>query len=103
MVNRWLDREGALWVWQVGREPVSMLGIAPVSMGVARITLVYTPPAHRRHGYASAAVAAASRWALDHVARECVLYTDRANPTSNKIYEAIGYRQVEDAAEWSLR
>jgi predicted GNAT family acetyltransferase len=29
-----------------------------------------------------------------------MLYTDAANPTSNKIYQAIGYRQVGTANEW---
>lgn len=102
-VDRWLARHGALWVWDVEGEPVSMLGIAPVSAGVARINLVYTPPGRRGNGYASAAVAAASRWVLDNGAEQCMLYTDLANPTSNKIYQAIGYRPVGDAAVWQLR
>ena len=31
--------------------------------------------------------------------RFCFLYTDLANPTSNAIYERIGYRRVAEAAE----
>jgi uncharacterized protein len=101
--DRWLAGDGALWIWDVDGEPVSMLGLAPTYAGVARVNRVYTPPPHRGHGYASAAVAAASRWALDNVASECMLYTDLANPSSNKIYQAIGYRAVADATEWRLR
>ena len=47
--------------------------------------------------YASAAVAQVSRLLRDSGERAC-LFTDQANPTSNKIYEAIGYRRVVDMA-----
>jgi hypothetical protein len=40
--------------------------------------------------------AAVSTAALDAGAREVVLYTDLANPTSNKLYERLGYAPVED-------
>jgi predicted GNAT family acetyltransferase len=56
----------------------------------------------RGRGYASANVAAVSRNALEAGAFACMLYTDRANPTSNRIYQAIGYRPVGDAQEWLL-
>ncbi len=60
---------------------------------------MYTPPAHRRRGYASSAVAALSRHLFDAGAREVVLFTDLANPTSNRIYAEVGYRWV---AEWEI-
>jgi predicted GNAT family acetyltransferase len=44
-----------------------------------------------------AAVHAVSRELLDHGERPC-LFTDQANPTSNKIYEAVGYRGLVDMA-----
>ncbi len=62
-----------------------------------RIGPVYTPPADRGQGYASALVAAVSQAQLDAGRRFCFLYADLANPTSNKIYQAIGYRPVTDA------
>jgi hypothetical protein len=34
--------------------------------------------------------------ALDAGVREVVLYTDLANPTSNALYQRLGYRPVED-------
>ena len=61
----------------------------------ARIGPVYTPKQHRGRGYASRAVAEVSQHYVDHGVR-CCLFTDQANPTSNKIYEAIGYRPVTD-------
>ena len=69
----------------------------PAGFGVARVGPVYTPQEHRGRGYASAAVAEVSRRLLDEGARVC-LFTDQANPTSNRIYEALGYRPVVDMA-----
>jgi predicted GNAT family acetyltransferase len=63
---------------------------------MARVGPVYTPPASRGRGYAAAATAAASRAALDAGTREVVLNTDLANPTSNALYERLGYAPVED-------
>jgi hypothetical protein len=33
----------------------------------------------------------------------CVLYADRTNPTSNSIYQKVGYRTVSDAREYRFR
>jgi predicted GNAT family acetyltransferase len=69
---------------------------------VARIGPVFTPRERRGRGYASAAVAQVTRLVLDQGARAC-LFTDRANPTSNKIYAALGYRPVVDMVNVVLR
>jgi uncharacterized protein len=68
--------------------------------GVIRIGPVYTPADDRGRGYASSAVAAVSRLGLDGGAHTCMLYTDLANPTSNKIYADVGYRRI---AAWEER
>jgi predicted GNAT family acetyltransferase len=60
---------------------------------------VYTPPECRGKGYGSAVTAAASQWALDAGAENVLLFTDLANPTSNSIYQRIGYRPVYDSTE----
>src|ERR671933_1571376 len=74
----------ALWI---DGEPVSMAAyVGPTPNGV-RVNLVYTPPEHRRRGYANALVAALSQRLLDAGYRFCFLYTDLANPTSNHIYQ----------------
>jgi predicted GNAT family acetyltransferase len=76
-----------------------MVGVSPPVAGVVRIGPVYTPMEHRRRGYAGSAVAAASRRALARGAERCMLFTDLANPTSNKIYAEVGYRRVGDWEE----
>ena len=67
-----------------------------------RVNMVYTPPELRRRGYASACVAALSQRMLDSGKKFCFLYTDLSNPTSNKIYQEIGYRPVFDVDEYKF-
>ena len=88
---------GLLWLWQDEQgSPVSMAARNVTLAGVSRIGPVYTPPAFRRHGYGAAITAACTQDALDRDARQVVLFTDEANPTSNGIYQQIGYRALDD-------
>jgi GNAT superfamily N-acetyltransferase len=87
---------GGITVWEAGGVPVSVAGRTRVVAGMVRVGPVYTPPEVRGHGYASAATAAVSQAALEDGLREVVLYTDLANPTSNALYQRLGYRPVED-------
>jgi FR47-like protein len=91
-------RAGWLWFWvdETG-ERVHLTAANPPSFGVARLGPVYTPPAQRGRGWASNAVAEVSHRIQAGGARAC-LFTDQANPTSNKIYAALGYRTVLDMA-----
>jgi predicted GNAT family acetyltransferase len=93
---------GELHLWQVEGAPVSLAGVSGAPVGVARVGPVYTPPNWRRNGYGSGITAAASAAALGAGARHVVLYTNLANPTSNSIYQAIGYRPDHDAEERSF-
>lgn len=96
-----------LFVWWAepggrGPQPVSMAASArPTQRGMA-VNLVYTPPEFRRRGYASAAVAHLSQRLLDQGWQFCTLFTDLSNPTSNHIYETIGYNPVLDFSEYRL-
>ena len=74
--------------------------MSPPVAGVPRIGPVYTPPAHRRRGYAGTAVAEVSRRALAAGASICMLFTDLGNPTSNKIYAEVGYRRFGEREEY---
>lgn len=95
-----LGDDGLLWVWEDGGRPVAMTMVTRPVAGVVRISGVYTPPDRRGRGYASGCVAAASEYALGTVAHTCALYTDLRNPTSNRIYAALGYRPVADVTTW---
>jgi len=90
-----------LWVWDHDG-PVSVVGTAPPVAATVRVGPVYTPPEYRRRGYAGTAVSAASRQALARGAGRCLLYTDATNPTSNKIYIEIGYRQFGEHEEYEF-
>jgi predicted GNAT family acetyltransferase len=87
---------GGCWLWlDTQGIPVSLAARQPVVAGSARIGPVYTPPGLRGRGYGSAVTAIATQDILDDDAIP-VLFTDLANPTSNKIYAALGYYPVED-------
>jgi len=75
---------------------VSMASFGGVTPNGVRIGPVYTPPELRGRGYASALVAGTSQQLLDGGKRFCFLFTDLANPTSNGVYQRLGYRPVED-------
>jgi predicted GNAT family acetyltransferase len=90
-------RGGHVVLWEVGGEAVHLTAHNPPAYGVVRIGPVYTPRPHRGRGYARAAVAEVSRRVLDAGHRPC-LFTDQANPVSNKVYERIGYTAVTDMA-----
>lgn len=88
---------GLLWLWEDSAGTVvSLAGRNRAAAGVARVGPVYTPPRHRRHGYGAAVTAACTSDALHRGADHVVLFTDLANPTSNTIYQHIGYRPVRD-------
>lgn len=114
--------EGGVGLWEDGGEVVSLCGYGGPTPNGVRIGPVYTPPALRGRGYATSLTAEVSERRLrtaqstagkaagaqpeDLAAkggaagrRFCFLYTDLANPTSNAIYERIGYRRVCESAE----
>jgi len=98
LVDRYLSFETqGMYIWENG-QPVSMAAYnRPTPNGIC-VQAVYTPPMLRGKGYASACVAALSKLLLDEGRKYCFLYTDLANPTSNHIYQAIGYQPICNAA-----
>lgn len=82
--------------------PVSMAAFTGPTPNGIRVDAVYTPPEQRRRGYATACVAALSQWLLHSGHRYCFLYTDLSNPTSNHIYQTIGYEPVCDVDEYKF-
>lgn len=88
-----------LFLWYDEGEPRSMAAWAGRTPNSVRVAYVFTPPAWRGRGYASACTAASSQRALDAGYAFCLLFTDLANPTSNSIYQALGYAPVGDVVD----
>lgn len=86
-----------LMLWEFEGQPVSMAGYAGPTPNGMRVGAVYTPPDLRRKGYASAVTAGLSQHLLDQGYKFCFLFTDLLNPTSNHIYQQIGYGAICDA------
>ncbi|AXE23486.1 GNAT family N-acetyltransferase [Streptomyces globosus] len=86
-----------LWEDAAGR-PAGLAAFSPPDGGASRIGPVYTPPAHRRRGYAAGATHAAVGAARAAGAREVLLFADTANPTSTGVYLRLGFLPVEDRA-----
>jgi predicted GNAT family acetyltransferase len=84
------------FVWEDGGRVVSLVGCSGDTPNGARVGPVYTPPALRGRGYASACVAAVTQRLLDEGKQFVTLFTDLANPTANHIYQRIGYRPLVD-------
>jgi GNAT superfamily N-acetyltransferase len=89
--------DGRVLLWEDGTgRPVSMVGWSPRVAGQVRIAPVYTPAELRGRGYAGAVVARASQELRQSGAEQVLLFTDLANPTSNALYQRIGYRPIAD-------
>jgi predicted GNAT family acetyltransferase len=102
----WLERrredpDADLVLWD-DDGPVSLGGSGSPTPNGIRVGPIYTPPELRRRGYASALTAGLTQMAFERGRRFCFLFTDLANPTSNSIYQRIGYRPVADFDMWSF-
>ncbi len=100
LVDIGLKRQ-SIHLWDDGI-PVSWASGNRSFPAAARIGPVYTPPEYRRKGYATACVAALSQKLLDQRCDRCFLFTDLANPTSNHIYQQIGYHPICDYHDYSF-
>jgi hypothetical protein len=99
ITNHLRFESSGMYLWQDGAA-VSLAGYGgPTPHGV-RVGPVYTPPEARGHGYASALVATLSQRLLDEGRQFVFLFTDLANPTSNHIYQEIGYEPVGAIIEY---
>lgn len=93
------DPDYGFVIWEDDGRPASLTGFgSPTPTGI-RIGPVYTPPTLRGRGYARALVAEVSQAHLDAGKRFCFLYTDLANPISNRIYVDVGYERVCDSLQ----
>ncbi|MBN2603862.1 MAG: GNAT family N-acetyltransferase [Candidatus Thermoplasmatota archaeon] len=90
-------RTGNAFLWIDKKSVCMTFRERPHEYGIS-IGYVYTPPDLRRKGYATNCVAQVSQRCLNDGFSYCTLFTDISNPTSNSIYQKIGYRQIGDYA-----
>ena len=101
VADRWIAGiNRTLYLWEDDGRTVSLVGAGGETPNGIRIGPVYTPPEARGRGYATSLTAAASADQLARGRRFCYLFTDLANPTSNAIYQAIGYEPVCDMDQY---
>ncbi|MET7981407.1 MULTISPECIES: GNAT family N-acetyltransferase [unclassified Streptomyces] len=94
---------GGITLWEApDGTPVAMAGVTPPVAGQLRVAPVYTPANLRGRGYAGAVTAEVSRAATATGVQEVLLFTDLANPTSNGLYQRIGYRPVAGFATYDF-
>jgi predicted GNAT family acetyltransferase len=91
--------------WVVDGEPVAFASHAPLvgseSGTVGRVGPVFTPAEQRRRGYGGAVTSAIVEHLLP-LTTTVMLFTDAANPTSNGVYERLGFRQVDDVVDLTI-
>lgn len=91
------ERHVLLWC---NPEPVSMACLSRGTPNGAWIAPVYTPPEHRRRGYAGAVTAELCRRAQEEGARCVYLFTDRSNAGTARIYRRLGFQPVAPWTHW---
>ncbi|MFD8572153.1 GNAT family N-acetyltransferase [Streptomyces sp. NPDC059639] len=103
----WTDSRlsyGGVTLWEAADgTPLSMASATRPVAGCVRVTAVFTPKPLRGRGCAGAVTAEVSRVAEERGADEVVLFTDLANPTSNALYQRLGYRPVRDFTVLAFR
>jgi predicted GNAT family acetyltransferase len=96
---------GEMVYWAVEGRPVSSAAFVPSTPAgdAGRVNAVFTLEEERGNGYASACVAALSRRLLDRGWRYCLIFADRGNPTTTRIYPRLGYREIAGFATIGFR
>lgn len=92
-----------VYLWKVEGVPKCMGVVAGTTPNGARIGYLFTPVKFRGQGFGSRTIAAITQKQLDSGKKFCFLYTDASNPTSNKIYQDIGYKYVCDSSSYLFR
>ncbi len=93
----------AIYLVEVDGDPKGMAAKTRDLETACTINMVYTPKKNRKKGYASIVTGRLTDLLLKSGKRETNLFTDRNNPTSNKIYQNLGYQYVSDSVQYGVR
>lgn len=84
-----------MYKWVVNGKIVSICAENARTEYYSKISLVYTPHNHRKKNYARSCVYSLAN-KLKNQGQKICLFTDKSNPTSNKIYAEIGFEAVNE-------
>ena len=101
-ITRGIEKGDMYYVWKDADKVVSIANISRNTDNLAVISGVYTPLSLRNRGYAGSLVAELSKLRLEKGDKYCCLYADSENPTSNKIYQRIGYKFHSETFEYDF-
>ena len=94
LMNRHLQNKSIFLLKTKNNEIVSMVANTRSTLNGGTISLVFTPPNLRGKGYASCAVALLADKIITDGKKFANLFTDLTNPTSNSIYQKIGFVKI---------
>lgn len=92
-VDRALNRKNRYLLFDQS-EPVAMAGFSGKTRNGIRINWVYVPPRKRRQGFGKLVSAMLTQYLLNEGNRFCFLIADANNPTTNALYQNVGYEMV---------
>lgn len=100
--KRLIDR-GELYLYEnVEKQAVSMAAVSRKLVHGIVVTYVFTPEEHRGNGYAAANIYYLSKALLEQGYDFCTLFADKRNLLSNRAYEKVGYKVLEDYCEYKV-
>lgn len=87
---------GFLFVLETDGSIVAKSSFHGIANGAVQVGGVYTPPPHRRHGYARSVVAGSLLMARDLGETKAFLFTGEENVAAQRAYEALGFAAIGD-------
>jgi len=97
-----LIEQNQLHLLEVGGNIVSIAVIGRNLQKTAAISYVYTPLKFRKKGYATNCVYQLSELILNKMNKHCILFADKHNQQSQKIYQKLGYQTIMEFQEVSV-
>lgn len=90
---------GQIYKWEQNQQMMSICAEVVSTDYFSKISLVYTPYEYRGKGFARSCVWSLCQSILDRQQNNICLFTDKSNPTSNKIYSEIGFEIISEDYE----
>jgi len=97
-----LIEQNHLYLLEVDSNIVSIAAIVRNLQKSAAISYVYTPLNFRNKGYATNCVYQLSELIFKKMNKSCILFADKQNKQSQKIYQNLGYQIIMEFQEVSL-